>query len=179
MSKLLTLIILVALLTNSSSLSMFKSIQLSHVWKEGAWTRTSDCKNPSEYSFLVVENPKRRDAADSHTPEDLNVLIGAEVLAKIELPKESEAKNFSMNSVERTNVGFAIKVDWGGGVYHYEIEYRFRCKEKNLYLYQVTRKSFSTKNRDSGTFLDIKRTKVIKIEPNLPIEEFVMTDYLQ
>jgi hypothetical protein len=146
---------------------------------DGRITRALDCNKPSEYSFLVVENAKRQDDADPLIPEDLNVVAGDEVIAKIELPKESEAKKFSLNSVAKTKVGFAVKVDWGGGVYHYEIHFSFRCKGKNFYLYQVRRASFSTKNPDSGNFLDIKRTKVIKIEPNLPIEKFVMNDYLQ
>ncbi len=75
--------------------------------------------------------------------------------------------------------GFEIKIDWGGSLYHYEIQYNFRCKEKKIYLYKVKTESFSTKNPDSGNYLDKKETKVTKIEPNLPIEKFVMTDYLQ
>ena len=142
-------------------------------------TGALDCNKPSEYRFIVVENPKRKDDAGPLIPKDLNVVVGDEVIAKIELPKESEVKNFSLNSVEKTKVGFEVKVDWGGGVYHYEIQYNFRCKENHFYLYKVRRESFSTKNPDSGIFLDIKRTKVITIEPNLPIEKFVMTDYLQ
>jgi hypothetical protein len=71
-----------------------------------------------------------------------------------------------------------MRVDWGGGVYHYEIQFNFRCKKNNFYLYEVTKKSFSTTNPDSGNFLDKKESKVTTIEPNLPIEKFVMTDYL-
>jgi hypothetical protein len=50
--------------------------------------------------------------------------------------------------------------------------------KNNFYLYEVTKKSFSTTNPDSGNFLDKKESKVTTIEPNLPIEKFVMTDYL-
>ena len=144
---------------------------------DGRITRALDCNKPSEYSFLVVANPKRKDDADPVIPQDLNVVVGDEVIAKIELPKR--AKNFSLNSVAKTKVGFAVKVDWGGGIYHYEIQYNFRCKGKNFYLYRIRRVSLSTKNPDSGNFLDIKRTKIIRIEPNLRIEKFVMDDYLQ
>jgi hypothetical protein len=95
------------------------------------------------------------------------------------LPKESEVKNFQLNSVKRTETGFEIKVNWGGGVYHYELQFNFRCKENSFYLYKVKKESFSTTNPDSGNFLDKKETKETKIEPNLPIEKSVMTDYLQ
>jgi hypothetical protein len=138
---------------------------------DGRIKRALGCNKPSEYSFLVVQNPKRKDA------KDLNVVVGDEVIAKIELPN-LEVNNFSLNSVAKNKAGFEVKVDWGGGVYHYEIQYNFRCKENNFYLYKVRKVSFSTKNPDSGSFLDVKRTRVIRVEPNLPIEKFVMTDYL-
>jgi hypothetical protein len=101
-----------------------------------------------------------------------------DVLSRIELPKESEVKNFSLNAIEKDKAGFVIKADWGGGVYHYEIQFNFRCKGNSFYLYRVKKVSFSTTNPDSGVFLDKKRVKVTKIEPNLAIEKFVMTRYL-
>ena len=140
-------------------------------------TRTLDCKKPNEYSFVEVLNPNRKVYPDTLVPKDLNVVVGDEVIAKIELPNTT-VNNFSLNSVEKTKVGFEVKVDWGGGVYHYEIQFNFRCRANNFYLYKVRRVSFSTKNPDSGNFLDIKRIKIIKIQPNLPIEKLVMTDYL-
>jgi hypothetical protein len=140
--------------------------------------RTLDCQNAKEYSFVVVQNPNRAKDSDPVIPEDVNIVVGDDVVSRIELPKESEVKNFSLNSTEKTKGGFEMRVDWGGGVYHYEIQFNFRCKKNNFYLYEVTKKSFSTTNPDSGNFLDKKESKVTKIEPNLPIEKFVMTDYL-
>ena len=139
--------------------------------------RTVDCRKANEYSFVDVQNPNRKDS-DPLIPKDLNIVVGDDLVSKIELPKESEVKNFSLNSTEKTKAGFEMRVDWGGGVYHYEIQFNFRCKKNNFYLYEVTKKSLSTTNPDSGNFLDKKESKVTKIEPNLPIEKFVMTDYL-
>ena len=175
----LWLFIVACSVNNSATMTTSQNAAVASVVDERI-TKALDCNKPSEYSFLVVENPRRQDDADPLIPKDLNVVVGDEVIAKIELPKvDLEAKNFALNSVGKTKVGFEVKVDWGGGVYHYKIQYNFRCKENHFYLYKVRRDSFSTKNPDSGIFLDIKRTKVIKIEPNLPIEKFVMTDYLQ
>ena len=140
--------------------------------------RTVDCRNANEYRFVIVQSPNRKNDSDPLFPKSLNIVVGDDVVSKIELPKESEVKNFSLNSTEKTSAGFEMKVDWGGGVYHYEIQFKFRCKKNNFYLYEVTKKSFSTTNPDSGNFLDKKESKVTKIEPNLPIEKFVMTDYL-
>ena len=139
---------------------------------------TLDCRNPNEYKFVVVQNPNRKKDTDPVIPKDLNIVVGDEVISKIELPKESEARNFSLNSVDKTKVGFEIKVDWGSGVDHYEIQFNFRCRKKDFYLYRVKKISFSTTNPDSGNFLDKKESKVITVEPNLPIQKFVMTDYL-
>jgi len=139
-----------------------------------------DCRNPNKYGFKVAQNQARKSGLDPHIPKDLNIVVDGKVAAKIELPiPDSEAKNFSLNSVEKTKAGFVIKADWGGGVYHYEIQHNFRCRENNFYLYKVKIDSFSTRNPDSGNFLDKKETKEIKIEPNIPIEKFVMNDFLQ
>src|SRR6266850_1788891 len=47
-----------------------------------------------------------------------------------------------------------------------------------FYLHKVQKVSFSTTNPDSGEFFDKKESKVTKTEPNLPIDKFVMIDYL-
>ena len=140
--------------------------------------RTFVCRKANEYRFVVVENPKRKKDLDPVIPKDLNIVVGNDVIAKIELPKESDVKNFSLNSTEKTKTGFEIKVDWGGGLFHYEIQFNFRCKENNFYLYRVKKVSLSTTNPDSGNFWDKRESKVTKIQPNLPIEKFVMTNYL-
>ena len=108
----------------------------------------------------------------------MKIVLGNKLISTSELPNESEVKIFSLNSVKKKKSGFEINVDWGGGVYHYEIQFNFKCKETGFYLYRVTKESFSTSNPDSGTFLDKKVSKVTKIEPNLPIEKFLMIDYL-
>ena len=139
--------------------------------------RIFDCS--TAYRLVVVSNPNRKKVSDPTMPEDLNIMVGDQLISKIELPiADSEAKNFSINSIEKTRIGFEIKADWGGGVYHYELQFNFRCKNSRFYLYRVRKVSFSTTNPDSGTFLDKQKTKVIRIQPNLPIEKFVMTRYL-
>ena len=119
-----------------------------------------DCR---KYRFDVVE-------------KDLNILVGDEVVSKIKLPKEGEVKNFSLDAVEKTRLGFRIKTDWGGSLYHYEVQFDFRCKANSFYLYRVKKLSLITSNPDKGYFWDKQTIKVTK--PNLPIKRFVMTDYL-
>lgn len=128
--------------------------------------RTFDCRNPNAYRFVEGEN------------RDVNIVVGDEVVSKIELPKESEVKNFQLDSIKKNKAGFEIKVNWGGTLYHYEVQFDFRCKANDFYLYRVTKVSLLTTNPDSGNFWDKRKSKVTRIQPNLPIAKFVMTDYL-
>lgn len=95
--------------------------------------------------------------SDPVVPRDLRIVFGDETIARIALPKESEVKNFSLNSVEKTEAGFEIKIDWGSGVDHYELQFNFRCKESKFYLYEVRKESFSTTDRDCGTWTRRRR----------------------
>lgn len=137
-----------------------------------------DCNKSNDYSFAVVENTNRKKDGYPIVPKDLNILNGKSVIAKIEMPN-AEAKNFRLISAEKDKIGFEINVNWGGGNYYYDIKYNFKCEEDNFYLYKVIKDSFSTTNPDSGNLLDKKETKITIIEPNIPIEKFEMTNYLQ
>ena len=99
-----------------------------------------------------------------------------DLMSKIELPKEGEVKNFSVNSIKKTKVGFVIKTDWGASISHYEIQFNFRCKGNRFYLYRVKKISRLTKHPERG-YWDTTKVKVTKIQ-NLPVEKFVMTRYL-
>jgi hypothetical protein len=114
-------------------IATFQNASVEKVVDEKA-ARTVDCRNANEYRFVVVQNPNRKNDSEPVIPEDVNIVVGDDVVAKIELPKESEVKNFSLNSIEKTKAGFEMRVDWGGGVYHYEIQFNFRCKEQFLSL---------------------------------------------
>ncbi len=134
-----------------------------------------DCNNQNGYKLVEVENYHEE---ESITSRDLNIVVGNEIIVKIELLTGFEVKNFSLNSTKKTRDGFQMNTEWGGGLYHYEIQFNFRCKENNFYLYKVRKDSFSTTNPDSGNYWDKKETEEIKIEPNLPIEKFVISEYL-
>ena len=160
-----------------SPMAIFQNAIASNVSNQTI-VRIVDCNKPNEYSFRIVDNLDRKKGDGQEVRQDLDIVIGQKIVATIELPN-SEAKNFAVNSVEKTNIGFEVRVNWGGGVYHYEIQFNFRCKDNNFYLYKVKNENFSTTNPDSGSFLDKKKTKITKIEPNLLITKFVMLDYLE
>jgi hypothetical protein len=47
-------------------------------------TRILDCRNASQYKFVVVQNPDRKKDSDPVIPEDLNIVVGAEVISTVE-----------------------------------------------------------------------------------------------
>ena len=159
---------------NSATMATFQNASVTKVVDEKT-ARTFDCRNANEYRFVVVENPNRKKDFDPAIPRDLNILVGDEVISKIELPKEGEVKNFSLHAIKKNRFGFEVRVDWGGGLNHYYIQFNFRCKENTFYLYRVKKISFLTRKPDRG-FWDTKKIKVTR--PNLPIEKFVMTSFL-
>lgn len=139
----------------------------------------STCSDSNEYSFPMVENPGRRQVPDSPMPKDLEIRVGKDIAAKIELPvADWEVKNFSVLSVKRTKNGFDAMVEWGGGNYHHEIQFRFNCKKNELFLYKVIHTNFSTTVPGSGNLWDRKEVKEIAVEPNVSIENFKMLKYL-
>ena len=167
-------LLIAASANNSATMATFQNGSVTKVVDEKT-ARTFDCRNANEYRLVVVENPNRKKDFDHAIPTDLNVVVGDEVISKIELPKEGEVKNFSLNSIKKNRFGFEIKVDWGGGLNYYYIQFNFRCKQNKFYLYRVKKISFLTRKPDRG-FWDTKKIKVTR--PNLPIEKFVMTKYL-
>src|SRR5262245_31425860 len=42
---------------------------------------TFDCRNANDYRFVVIENPKRKKDSDPVIPEDLNIVVGEEVIS--------------------------------------------------------------------------------------------------
>ncbi|HEY0763173.1 MAG TPA: hypothetical protein VGD61_12450 [Pyrinomonadaceae bacterium] len=170
-----TSILLIAASSASKS-AAFQKVSVTKVVHEKT-LRTFNCHRPNEYKLVMVENPTRHKDSDSSMPRDLNIVVGDKVISAIELPKaDTEAKNFSLNSVKKNKGGFKINVDWGGSLYHYYIQFNFRCRQNDFYLYRVKKISFLTTNPESGRLWDKREVKILR--PNLPIKKFGMTAYL-
>jgi hypothetical protein len=90
---------------NSATVVSFQKASVGKVVDEKT-VRTFDCRNANAYSFVVVNNPSRKNDSDPAIPSDLNMVVGHEVKSKIELPKESEVKNFSLGSVQKRQSWF-------------------------------------------------------------------------
>ncbi len=136
--------------------------------------KTSDCNDPKGYSLVKVDNPNREHEGD-FIPKDVNVIADKAVVGKIEIPTGSEVKNFSLNAMNKTKDGFILDADWGGWEHHYELKYYFVCKDRNFFFYRL--KVNRVNGKDPGEEKNWE-TKEIDIEPNIPIEQFSIPDYL-
>jgi len=103
---------------------------------------------------------------------------GTQVLASFELPF-NDVKNLEVISTKNVPDGFRLKVAWGGSLHYYENTFEFTCSENELVLQNVKTDQFSTTDASSGNYLDKKVTRSIKIDPNVPIRNFVLKDYLK
>ena len=109
--------------------------------------------------------------------KEMRVMDGNRVLASFELPI-NDVKNLEVISTKNISDGFRLKVAWGGNLHHYEHTFEFACVENGLVLQNVRTDQFSTTDAASGNYLDKKVTRNIKVDPNVPISNFVLKDYL-
>jgi hypothetical protein len=134
----------------------------------------SSCDRNTNYSFAQVESESR----GQNTTTEMRVLDGNQVMASFELPFY-DVKNLEVISTENTPGGFRLKVAWGGSLHRYEHTFEFACSENELVLQNVKTDQFSTTDAASGNYLDKKVTRNIKVDPNVPIGNFVLKDYLK
>ena len=93
-------------------------------------------------------------------------------LIVIDLPSSEDVKNFSVSNITRTDNGFTVAVNWGGGKYFYKREFSFDF-ERSQFVLDNVRMSFYTQEDD-------KEEQINKqISPPIPIQKFKILDYLQ
>jgi hypothetical protein len=157
---------------NSSKMTSFHNQNIPPVNAENS--KTFDCNNPDGYSLVVVKDTSR-DARHSGTlPRNLNIVGGDKIRTTIKIPTDTDAMGFSLRSAEKTREGFEITIDYGSR-YYYRKQFNFICKENNFYLYKVKVESFDKHDSES---MNNWRKEEIEIKPNLPVEKFLMTDYM-
>jgi len=137
-------------------------------------TKSLDCNEPSGYSLVVVTDPDRNAQNSGTVPRILKVVAGDETKAVIKIPTDSDANNFSLSSVEKTEEGFEITIEYGVRHY-YRKQFDFICKGGEFYLHIVKVESFDEGDSESRKNWDKKE---IKVRPNLPVEKFSIFDYL-
>lgn len=133
----------------------------------------SSCESNTKYSFVQVE----REGHEGDPVKEMQVMDGNHVFASFQLPY-NDVKNLEILSTKNTANGFELRVAWGGGLYHYEYTFEITCIKNELVLYNVKTDHFSTTDPESGNYWDKKVTRNIEVNPNVPIRNFVLKDYL-
>ncbi len=93
------------------------------------------------------------------------------LFATIKLPiANDEVKNFSVTKILETVDGFKILMNWGGGNNIYNVEYFFYYKKNEFYFAKFSRKQYRPNTKVT--------TKLKKIKPMIPIENFEIINYI-
>jgi hypothetical protein len=125
-------------------------------------SKTINCANPNGYSVVEVRN---REA------NHVNIVRGGKVLWSIRLLRGIERNGFGFNWAKKTKEGFEISVEYGSR-YYYGKRFNFICKRHKFYLSKITVDSFDKAAPEKWN------TKVIRVKPNLPLEEFLIDDFM-
>ena len=101
----------------------------------------------------------------------VEITQGDKVFGSIRVFTERERNGFALDEAKKTNTGFEIAVEYGSR-YYYHKQFIFICKKQNFYLSKVIVDSFDKQNPEHS------RNKVIKIKPILPLEKFVLENFM-
>jgi hypothetical protein len=125
-------------------------------------SKTVDCGKPDGYSVVEGQNPGTN---------DVNIVADGKVLWSIRLPTGIEHNGFGFNWAKKTKEGFEISVEYGSR-YHYAKRFNFICKRGKFYLSNIIVDNFDKADPEKWT------TKVIRVKPNLPLEKFLIDDFM-
>ena len=125
-------------------------------------SKTFDCARPDGYSVVEVRNAEAN---------FVYIVEGGNVLWSIRLPTGIERNGFGFNWAKKTKEGFEISVEYGSR-YYYAKRFNFICKQRRLYLNEIIVDSFDKADPEKWN------TKIITVKPNLPLEKFLITDFM-
>ena len=122
------------------------------------------CGKPNAYSVDVVDDPIRQ-------ADIVNIMQDGRVLKAINLPGQ-EVNGFSLDSATKTKAGFEFSIEYGSR-YYYHKQFIFICRRNKFYLSRVIVDSFDKHNPEKW------RIRVNRIKPNLPLEKFIVTNFMR
>lgn len=103
--------------------------------------------------------------------KSVNITEGNTIRETIKLPSQSDVNGFSLNWARETKEGFEISIEYGSR-YYYQKNFSFVCEQNNFYLSKVKVESFDKADPEK------LKTKDIEINPKLPIERFLITNFI-
>lgn len=92
----------------------------------------------------------------------------------INMPSVNLFQGFALNWAKKIPGGFQISIEWGTRIYH-EMRFDFVCKRSGFFLTKIRHENFDKHfPEDSKRY----RVRTVRVKPNLPLEKFVITDYM-
>ncbi len=124
--------------------------------------KTLRCDDPNGYSVEEGTEPGTN---------SVRIVSGGTVLHTIQLPTEAEVNGFGFDLVKKTKTGFEIAIEYGTRIF-YAKRFIFKCKQRKFYLTTIRVESFDRHNPAKW------KRKVIRVQPNLPLEKFSVNDFI-
>jgi hypothetical protein len=122
-----------------------------------------DCADPNGYSVEEATEP------GTHS---VNIVRDGRVLHTIKLLTDVERNGFGFDGVKKTKEGFELAIEYGSRIF-YGKRFIFICRHHTFYLSKIGVDSFDRQNPEKWN------RKVIRVQPNLPLEKFFITDFMR
>ena len=126
-------------------------------------SKTLRCADPGAYSVEDASEP------EAHL---VKIVSGGTVLYTIKTPTGANWNGFALDWAKKTKGGFEISIEYGSVIY-YNKRFIFICRRGQFYLSKIVVESFNKHNPAKWT------RKVLRVQPNLPLEKFSITDFMQ
>ena len=122
-----------------------------------------DCAEPNGYSVESGTEPGTN---------SVKIVSSGTVLHTIKLPSGEGLNGFAFDGVKKTNQGFEISIEYGSVIYYHKA-FVFICRQHKFYLSKIRVDRFDRHNPEKWS------RKVIRVQPNLPLEKFFITDFMR
>ena len=100
-------------------------------------------------------------------------IVGKGSRVTLPTPSFDEYQNLGVLSAVQ-NDGFSISVDWGTRIYH-DMRFTFTCGTSGFSLVRIDHDTFDKHFPEDASKY---RQRVRKVVPNIPIEKFVLRDFM-
>jgi hypothetical protein len=125
-------------------------------------SKTLDCDDPNGYSLEEGTVPGT---------SSVNIVRDGRVLHTIKLLADMERNGFAFDGAKKTKDGFEISIEYGSVIYYHKA-FVFICRHHKFYLSKIRVDSFNKHNPEKWS------KKVVRVQPNLPLEKFSVTDFM-
>ncbi len=126
--------------------------------------REFNCGNDRNYRLEIVREREFN---------AVKVINNDEVVWVIKTPTGVTKNGFALNYARRIGNGFSVSIEYGSRFY-YGKQFDFVCRKNHFYLTEIT-----VNYHDQADPANTGKTVRKSITPNVPLEDFTITDYMK